>query len=675
VAERFGGGRHRLSGSYPLTVLNADGSAPAGSPTEVSTSTAGEEPTPGRVATKLLLLLGGSVLAGALVFIALVTSALPGEHGERARASVEAIVLRAGAIALGVLVLAGLGELALQASNIGTNITGVLDTRWGERWLVRNLVLVLPAVGLLVMAANERRSGPAWLSFTGMVAYFAVTSSVSHAAAGGGAFWAAAFDFVHLLASSVWIGMLAFLVVTFVIVRRALPAGSRYGVLAVELQRFSLAATVSVALLLFTGTFNSVVEVGRLSDLIETGYGRALLGKLLLLLPLLLIGAANAFLLRPQLVETEAETRTRNRQALLEHLEGQLGRTVRWELSLAVAVLAVVALLVQLTPTRGRVEGPSQPAGKFVQTEETEGLAATLVVDPNEPGVNAFEVYLAGAVDVVEEVRLEFMQSGNFLGTSRLPMQLSAPPSFYVGQGAFLSDAGKWTITINVRRRVDKDLRLQYPIEVPDVAVAGAAPGGRLGGEFDAPFRLTTGSIALLLFSGVGSVALLVGSRPRPGLAGGYLGWLAEEVAYRVPRPRLQPVLPLVILVVVGIGLGLILGAHQHGRVSQRQARENNPVAATEESIARGRMLFSANCTQCHGESGRGDGPLASSLPIPPANLYDHIPYHPDQFFFGVITNGLSGVMPSFEAQLSEEDRWNILNFLRAMFAEQPAVQ
>jgi putative copper resistance protein D len=76
------------------------------------------------------------------------------------------------------------------------------------------------------------------------------------------------------------------------------------------------------------------------------------------------------------------------------------------------------------------------------------------------------------------------------------------------------------------------------------------------------------------------------------------------------------------------------------------------------------------NCIQCHGETGRGDGPLAASLPIPPANLYDHIPFHPDQFFFGVISVGLSGVMPAFEDVISEDDRWNILNFLRDQFGD-----
>ena len=86
-------------------------------------------------------------------------------------------------------------------------------------------------------------------------------------------------------------------------------------------------------------------------------------------------------------------------------------------------------------------------------------------------------------------------------------------------------------------------------------------------------------------------------------------------------------------------------------------------------------MLFMQNCVMCHGETGRGDGPLAPTLALPPANLYDHVPYHPDQFFFQVLTNGLGGVMPAFGQQFSEEDRWNILNYLRATFTEQPVTQ
>ncbi len=130
-----------------------------------------------------------------------------------------------------------------------------------------------------------------------------------------------------------------------------------------------------------------------------------------------------------------------------------------------------------------------------------------------------------------------------------------------------------------------------------------------------------------------------------------------------------------VVLVIFGIGLGLLVGAHRHGRLNESQAKAGNPIEATADSIARGQMLFAQNCSQCHGETGRGDGPLANSLPLKPANLYDHIPYHPDGFFFSVITSGVGGIMPSFKNSISEEDRWNILNYLRATFTEQPATQ
>ena len=56
-----------------------------------------------------------------------------------------------------------------------------------------------------------------------------------------------------------------------------------------------------------------------------------------------------------------------------------------------------------------------------------------------------------------------------------------------------------------------------------------------------------------------------------------------------------------------------------------------------------------------------------------PATGAEHdadIPYHVDQFFFGVITNGPEGIMPAFKDSISEEDRWNILNFLRHQFGQ-----
>jgi putative copper resistance protein D len=169
----------------------------------------------------------------------------------------------------------------------------------------------------------------------------------------------------------------------------------------------------------------------------------------------------------------------------------------------------------------------------------------------------------------------------------------------------------------------------------------------------------------------VAAAALVYASWRRPGLPGGYLGVAATSVS----RLHLRPGISLAALLVVGVGLGLLLGSHAHRVLSPEEASEGNPVPSSPESIEQGRLLFMQNCSQCHGETGRGDGPLASTLPLPPANLYDHVPFHPDQFFYSVITNGLSGAMPAFDSQLSSEERWDILNFLRARFGEPAAAQ
>jgi mono/diheme cytochrome c family protein len=347
-----------------------------------------------------------------------------------------------------------------------------------------------------------------------------------------------------------------------------------------------------------------------------------------------------------------------------------LNRTIRWEAGLAVLVLAVVALLVQLTPTRGRLD-LKDTQGVFTGTAEQSNIAVTLQVDPRQPGNNTFSVYLAGDITNVESVRLNFWPNGDSSQESRLILDASNPPTFYVGQGANVAQSGKWEIQAFIRRAAGTGADVTVPFNVNVPLPGGATTVQREGSMFALPVDITVGSAALLLASALVSAGVVFVSLRRPGLSGGYGTLIAEQVADRLPAVR--PAWSLVVLVVFGIGLGLLVGAHRHSRLNDTQAKAGNPIEATADSIARGQMLFSQNCTQCHGESGRGDGPLANSLPLKPANLYDHIPYHPDGFFFSVITNGVGGIMPAFKNSIAEEDRWNILNYLRATFTiDQP---
>ncbi len=97
-------------------------------------------------------------------------------------------------------------------------------------------------------------------------------------------------------------------------------------------------------------------------------------------------------------------------------------------------------------------------------------------------------------------------------------------------------------------------------------------------------------------------------------------------------------------------------------------AKMKNPIEATSDSIQKGKQLYEANCAFCHGQTGKGDGPVASSLPEKPADLSNKevMARLTDGELFWRITKG-KRPMPSFEKTLSEKERWHIVNYLRTL--------
>jgi putative copper resistance protein D len=120
--------------------------------------------------------------------------------------------------------------------------------------------------------------------------------------------------------------------------------------------------------------------------------------------------------------------------------------------------------------------------------------------------------------------------------------------------------------------------------------------------------------------------------------------------------------------VVVGaLGLGLALPPLAIDAYPTTYVRPTTPYQAV--SIATGGRLFQDNCAVCHGPTGTGDGPAARSLPRPPADLQAaHTVSHTAGDLFWWITGGIPRAgMPGFGDRLSEEERWDVVNFLRAL--------
>lgn len=111
------------------------------------------------------------------------------------------------------------------------------------------------------------------------------------------------------------------------------------------------------------------------------------------------------------------------------------------------------------------------------------------------------------------------------------------------------------------------------------------------------------------------------------------------------------------------------IGVVASAEVPPEAANVENPVEATGDSILGGQEIYAGNCRVCHGENGEGDGPGAFGLDPEPANLNDRVPGRTDGELFWIVTNGSEGTaMPGWEGTLSEDDRWNVVNYLRESF-------
>jgi mono/diheme cytochrome c family protein len=117
------------------------------------------------------------------------------------------------------------------------------------------------------------------------------------------------------------------------------------------------------------------------------------------------------------------------------------------------------------------------------------------------------------------------------------------------------------------------------------------------------------------------------------------------------------------------------------GKVDGRDA-EVFPFEITRADLNRGRERYNIYCSPCHDVTGSGRGMIVlRGFPQPPSFHIDRLRQAPPGHYFDVMTNGL-GVMYSYSARVSPEDRWRIAAYIRALqlseqatMADVPAAQ
>lgn len=91
-----------------------------------------------------------------------------------------------------------------------------------------------------------------------------------------------------------------------------------------------------------------------------------------------------------------------------------------------------------------------------------------------------------------------------------------------------------------------------------------------------------------------------------------------------------------------------------------------NPTVASEENLKLGQRKFITYCSPCHGNNGEGVSRLKGNMPPGPDLRIEYYQKFNDGKFYHTITKG-KGIMAGYEAQITRQERWAIINYIRTL--------
>lgn len=524
---------------------------------------------------------------------------------------------------------------------IASVMIAVGQTRYGTWWLIRvGLLLILAA--LLLGVSWWRPLKHRVFTAAALIASFAMPipfSMISHASAEPeGRATAIAFDYVHLLAAVLWIGGLLTLAVTLGPAVRDLTAEGRRVVLGRAIPRFSALALISWGVLTVTGIYAGLLQVGSFAGLTNTAYGQTLILKLILIVPLLLLGAFNLLVVTRKLRSAHS----------VERVEGWSGHFVTAllaELVIVTMLIGVVGVLIGTPPARQVLV---QESGSLRVPLSHDGQTGTLIITPGIVGQNHYRLELGTGHEAhlrnpsVTSATLRFELPAQGTGQIDVPL-LPSPSGGFEAHGSELAFPGDWNmqVTVAVPGQADWVVPIQQQITT-------TAP------EADLPIQPP-----LFGPAGIGGLALLVA-----GIAGLVLALLDRTPRFRKEAGGLGAVAIAVGAVLLVQALLPAVGTASSSITAAAQLAALDPVA-----VSNGKELFAQNCVACHGPGAKGDGPAAASMTIKPADLTGgHSIMHTDEDYQYWLENGIAGTdMPGFSGKLDPEQIRDVVAYVRSL--------
>lgn len=332
----------------------------------------------------------------------------------------------AQAAGVGVLKLSGAqiwADLTTNASGlpialqVGAGILAILLIWLGRKAPARLVPLAVALLGLAALAGHAMGGHAAALT--------------------DGRNWAIFAAWLHLATVALWWGGLLGLVVLGGMLLAAGEQGAQLVGRAVR--RFSPQAIAAVLLLVGSGMYGAFRHIPLPAALTETHYGWMLLLKIVLLLPLLLLGAANMLKAGPRLLAAAADGTATKR----------FRRQVGVEMGILLAVMAIGMLLANSTPAEAELLAQTAPGPLQLVQQQGDQTMQVDVAD-NEVGVTAVSIHLWQGKQLVTgaDVKLELRSLDMDMGLQEIPAVAGVQPGDYAFPFISLPMAGLYDLKV-----------------------------------------------------------------------------------------------------------------------------------------------------------------------------------------------------------------------------------
>lgn len=528
---------------------------------------------------------------------------------------------------------------------IGQNLWQVvlIGSRFGDIWTFRLVLLIFGAVLIFVAeyyrALLPQLSAGIWRGLPWLGALLiGLTIVTSHAAGSTLLPWVAlAVDWLHALAAAFWLGGALALTLLLPPALAPLDADKRRQALRAVLRRFSRLVAPLVILVVVSGIYNALNFLVSPAD-IDTGYGRALALKALMIAPVLIVGGWQFVSLRPPLMARMESLLVRLPRSWRPSLAqaAASGSALRLEVLLMLALLCVVAWL-SATPVpepqtlRQEIETP--------QVTQTSGdFTITTAVIPGGPGVNTYDSVVRRGAEAASDISV-YLQLVNPARGLRSPWHLAeqVEDGLYVAAGDDIDAPGEWQLLTDIVDETGAATRMAAAWEISEsAAIVVTRPPNIV-------------HLALLLL-----------------IAGLLLGVVRRRLRQLLNALNLRPASAMLALGAVAVSVGVMAVGANLIRERQRDydaalnppPERVNTVLPDAESLARGEALYRERCLVWQGQSADFRA------------LRNRLGSARDDFLYGVVVAGWRD-LPACEGELSERERWDIVNYFRTFEARE----